>query len=160
MTEQQSAIRALIKLGETRRDIATRLGCSYDTVTKEIAKMKKEEDHDATKVDMDLLQHVITETKETAPPDIKKRFEVIEEGVTGLQKLDGRFHDTMANILSKADGFMNREDLTIGEWATITNAVGNAYKNIFAQSGVNVNVNNGTQFSDTKLSMFKGALRG
>ena len=160
MTTQQSQIRALLKLGESRKDIAERLKCNYDSVSKEAQKLKKEEDGDVTKVDLDLLNHVITETKETSAVDVSKKFEVIEEGISGIQKLDARFHKSMTNMLDKADEFLVRESLTISEFATVTGAISNAYKSIFQSGGVNVNVNNGTQISDTKLSMFKTSLRG
>jgi hypothetical protein len=159
VTTQQSQIRALLKLGESRKDIAERLKCTYDAVSKEAQKLKKEEDGDVTKVDADLLNHVIAETKETAPAEIVKKFEVIEEGITGLQKLDDRFHKSMTKMLDKADSFLVK-DISVSEFATVTGAISNAYKSIFQSGGVNVNVNNGTQISDTKLSMFKGALRG
>ncbi len=160
MTIQQSQIRALLKLGEARKDIAERLKVNYDSVSKEAQKLKKEEDGDVTKVDLDLLNHVITETKEIAPIEAIKKLEVLGEAVSGIQKLDERFHESMTGMLDKADGFMKRKDLTISEFATITGSISNAYKSIFQSGGVNVNVNNGTQISDTKLSMFKGALRG
>ncbi len=159
MTTQQSQIRALLKLGETRRDIAERLSCNYDSVSKEAQKLKKEEDGDVTKVDLDLLNHVIEETKEIAPAAAIQKLEVLGESVSGIQKLDERFHKSMTGMLDKADMFMRGESLTISEFATITGSISNAYKSIFQSGGVNVNVNNGMQVSDTKLSMFKSALR-
>ena len=92
--------------------------------------------------------------------ELSQKIETIEAGLTGLEKLDNKFHTTMSGILDNADRFLSKEDLSVGEWSTITKGVSDAYGKIFNDSGVKVNVNNGTQFSDSKLSMFKGALRG
>jgi len=159
MNSNKIKIRALLKLGENKQDIAERLNCSYSTVIKEARALKREEENDVTKIDTDLLQYVIEETKETAPQSVVQSLETIEEGITGLQKLDERFHKTVTLMLDKADEYLKQEDLKIGEFSTVTGAVSNAYKSIFQSGGVNVNVNNGTQISDNKLSMFKNSMR-
>jgi len=159
--EQLAAVRAKLALGEKPRAIAESTGVKYQTVLAIKKRTKPDADKvsDLMEIDPVALDVIVTKAKEEAPAKVVKQLEKVQEGLSGLQALDAKFHTTMALALGKAEDYLTKEDLKPSEWVSITNALSQAYSNIFNNKGVNVNVNNGTQFSDSKLSMFKGSLR-
>jgi len=160
--EQISAARAKLALGTKPKDIVEMTGVKYQKVLqlKKQMELGVSQVDDLVSLDPIALDVLVEKAKEEAPARIVKKLEVIHEGLTGLQLLDTQFHTTMSLVLGKAEEFIAREDLKPSEWVAITNALSTAYSNIFNNKGVSVNVNNGTQFSDSKLSMFKGSMRG
>lgn len=164
MNEDHSRARALLALNEKPRDIAETVGISYQKVLS----LKKEMEKDAkdrqlgilTTLDPIAMDVIVEKAKIEAPKRVVKEIERIQEGLSGLAKLDAEFHTTFSNVLAKAEDFLAREDLKASEWVSITNALGNAYNNIFNNSGVNVHVDNSTKVSNNSLSMFKDSVRG
>ncbi len=157
----KNKVLALLELGEKPKDIAEKTGVNYQTVLKHKKEMmlgKSKEDVQSL-ITEPALHMIVEKAKEEAPAKVVQKLEAVAEGLNGLQLLDAKFHTTLANALDKANEFLKRDDLKPSEWVAITNALSQAYNNVFKQAGVNVNVNNGTQFSDSKLSMFKGSLR-
>lgn len=159
----KAAVQAKLAMGATPRELA--LGefegkISYSVIKRISRDMEAEDEKDITSINPGIIHMVVEKAKEEAPKKVVAKLEKLSEGINSLQLLDGQFHVTMGLALDKADEFLGQEDLKPSDWVAITNALSNAYNNIFNNKGVNVNVNNGTQFSDTKLNMFKGAMRG
>ncbi len=162
----RAKVEARLAMGSTPRELADgefKGDVSYLTILGWRKQMKaehqKEQVQEIVRVDAAILENVVERAREEAPSVVVKKIEKLQDGVNGLQLLDEKFHKTMSLALSKAEEFLAQEDLKSSEWVAITNALANAYNNIFNSKGVSVNVNNGTQFSDTKLSMFKGSIR-
>ena len=158
-------ITALLELGtETVKEISVRLGVDYHAVSdlKRALKNKKK-DNDvkwAAKAPIELISDMVDKAKVEAPYTVIKKLDKIQEGLSGIQLLDSKFHSTMTLALEKADQLLNSEDLTSGQWVAITNALSRAYSDIFNNKGVSVNVNSQNNFSTDKVNMFKGAMRG
>ena len=148
--------KSLLATGKTPKEVAELLD---DVSYQQALKYKKElvKDQEAN-----LLGEVVSAQPEHLQiiKDNLPEIADVVDGVSGLQLLDTKFHSVMIKALDKVGGFLDRDDLKVTEWVAITNSLSGAYNNIFNNKGVNVNVNNGTQFSDTKLSMFKGSMRG
>jgi len=163
MNESVSSAKALLKMGEKAKDVAEKTGLSYQKVLaikkSMIADDTQRELGDIVAMDPVALDIIVEKAKSEAPKRVVKEIERIQEGVTGLQKLDGEFHTTFSLVLSKAEDYLSREDLKASEWVAITNALSSAYNNIYNNSGVSVNVDNSTKVSSHSLSMFKGSLR-
>lgn len=157
-------IQALLELGEKPRAIADKLGVGYQKVLAVRKKMEANKEihkvDDLVKLDPIALQLVVDKAKEEAPATVVKKLETLQEGLSGMQVLDGKFQETFTKILTKAEQFLDDDKLKPSEWVSITNALSNAYNNVFNNSGVNVTVDNSTQVSATSLSMFKGSMRG
>lgn len=162
--EEKVKIRSLLELGEKPRDVADKLGVSYQKVQTIRRQMDKEKEtnkvDDLIKLDPVALEMVVEKAKEEAPATVVRKLENIQEGLSGIQILDSEFQDTFRKVLSKAEEFLESDKLKPSEWVSITNALSNAYNNVFNNSGVNVHVDNSTQVSATSLSMFKGSMRG
>ncbi len=165
--EESAKIKARLAMGSTPRELADgefRGVAGYVTILnlrKELAAGKEREAaQTAASIDPVVLDIVIEKAREEAPVSVVKKMEKIQEGLSGLQILDDKFHTTMIKALERAEEYLEGEGLKSSEWVAITNALSSAYNNIFNSKGVSVNVNNGTQFSDSKLQMFKGSLRG
>ncbi len=128
------------------------------------ADLKKENEKalalDALKVEPHILNHIVEESHKIEAPMLAKKMENAQESLTGLALLDSQFHKVMGRALTVADKLLKEEDISVPEWKIVTDTVANAYSSIFNSKGVSVNVNNSTSFSDTKLSMFKGSMRG
>ena len=163
--ELRASIKAQLALGRQPKEISAVIeGASYPTVLN----IRKEMESDKTKerissvaqLDPIALDLIVDKAKAEAPAAIIKKLEAVQEGLSGLQLLDNKFHTTMSLVLKKAEKFLSEEDLKPSEWVAITNALSNAYNNIFNNKGVSVNVDNSTQISSSKLSMFKGSMRG
>jgi len=157
-------IQALLSIGEKPKDIAERLDISYHKVLNAQKVYKSNINNDSVEhvkaLDPVALELIVEKAKAEAPTKVIKSLKVIQDGITGLQKLDSEFHSTFSLALGKAEEFLARDDLKPSEWVAITNALGNAYRNIFNDSGVKVNIDNSTSIQSDKLSMFKGSLRG
>jgi len=161
--EQKLAVRAKLELGKTPRKISDEMDdVGYQTALSIRREMERDKENDLVEeVKAVDLQMVVERAKEDmAPKDVVKKLERVQEGVSGLQLLDSEFHTTMSAVLKRANEFLEQDDLKTSEWVSITNALSNAYNNIFNNKGVNVHVDNSQQISDNNLSMFKGALRG
>ena len=155
--------KGLLALGEKPKDIAEKLDINYQKVLKLRRDLQKENENANVEklqsIDPVAVQLIVDKARDEAPTTIVNKLEAVQEGINGLQKLDNEFQTTFSLILGKAENFLANDKLKPSEWVAITNALSNAYSNIFNNKGVNVNVNNGTQFSDTKLSMFKNSMR-
>lgn len=163
--ELRASIKAKLALGKTPREVADELPTSnYQTILiikkKMAIETEKEKVDTLTSLSPIALDILVDKAKEEAPKAVVKKLEDLSEGINGLQLLDAQFHTVMGTIVKKAEAFLSREDLKVSDWVAITNALSNAYNNIFNNSGVSVNVNNSTQVNSSKLSMFKGSLRG
>ena len=160
----ETKIRSLLAIGEKPKDIASKLDVGYPKVLK----IRKDMDAEKTNASIDdvvmldpvALELIVDKAKENAPAKVVKKLESMHEGISGLQKLDNEFHTTFSKILTKAEEFLNGDDLTPAQWVSITNALSNAYNNIFNSSGVNVHVDNSTKVSNSSVAMMKGAMRG
>ena len=162
--DKELRAKSLLTLGEKPKDVAEKTGVAYNKILvlkKEIASERdKERVKEVLTVDPVALDIIVEKAKEEAPASVAHKLDAINEGVKGLQALDTEFHKTFANILRKANKFLDEDGLKPAEWVMITNALSGAYNNIFNNSGVNVHVDNSTQVSNSSLSMFKGSLRG
>jgi len=153
--------KSLLALGEAPKDVAEKTGLGYQTILKLRKDLEAETDADVTTIDPVAVQVIVDKAREdNVPSNIVKKLEVVQEGITGLQKLDNEFHTTMSKVLQKANEFLDGDSLKPSEWVAITNSLSSAYNNIFNNSGVNVHVDNSTNVSSTAVSMMKGALRG
>ena len=160
----ENKIRALLALEEKPKVIAEKLNIGYQKVLKIRKAMWDEAEEDkltkVVKMDPVALELIVDKAKEFAPNKVVKKLEAMQDGITGLQKLDNEFHTTFSKVLKTAEAFLDSEDLTPGQWVSITNALSNAYNNIFNNSGVNVHVDNSTKVSNSSVAMMKGAMRG
>jgi len=158
------AVKSLLALGEKPKDIAERTGVAYQKVLSIRKKMEAESDNalvgEAAAISPEVVHTIVEKAREEAPAAVVKKLEMVQEGITSLQKLDGDFHQTISKALTKAEELLDSEKLKASEWVSITNALSNAYNNIFNNSGVNVHVDNSTKVSASSVNMMKGALRG
>lgn len=162
--ELKIAVKAKIALGQTPREISAAM---TDVTYQAALSLKKEYEREqaeamvdeVTKIEPEAMQIIVEKARKEAPANIVKKLELVQDGVSGLQKLDSDFHHTMGQVLHRARSFLADEELKASEWVAITNALSTAYNNIFNNKGVNVHVDNSTQVSGTNLSMFKGSLR-
>ena len=156
--------KGLIALDVPAKEIAEKTGVAYQKVLSMKKIMAKEQSNgmieEARAIDPEVLAVVVEKAKNEAPTRVVKQLENIQEGLTGLQILDNEFHTTFSLLLGKAEDFLARDDLKPSVWVSITNALSGAYNNIFNNSGVSVHVDNSTTVNSSKLSMFKGAMRG
>ena len=166
MTKEARELKAkgLLALDVAPKEIAEKTGVAYQKVLSIKKEMLRENSNEqvaeARAISPEVLDIVIERAKEEAPKKVIKELEAVQEGLTGLQILDTEFHTTFSFILGKAEEFLARDDLKPSEWVSITNALSGAYTNIFNNSGVNVHVDNSTTVNSSKLSMFKGSMRG
>ena len=63
------------------------------------------------------------------------------------------------NLLEAAEKMSKSEGLSMKDWTALSNGIGNLYANIFNKAGNTVNILNQQNMNETKLSMFKGAMR-
>lgn len=107
-----------------------------------------------------VLQSMVEKAHEEAPPKIAQQMQVIANGIEGLQKLDGKFHEVMLVAIEKGEKFLREDDLKLSDWKLIVSTLADAYASVFKTSGTNINVNNSnTQINQTKVSAFKANLR-
>ncbi len=162
----RAEIEAQLALGKSPTEIANERDGkpTYLTILnikkKMAAQEEKKEVQELVTIEPHVMHTIVEKAKEEAPAKVVAQLEKVEEGVKGLQLLDTKFHSVLAKAVGKAEKFLDQEDLKPAEWVAITNALASAYSSVFNSKGVNVNVNISNNFSDTKLSMFKGAMRG
>lgn len=150
--EQKVRVQALLATGKTPKEAAELTGVGYQTILS-IRKQGVPKLLDEVKSIEPVTLQIIADAAKDVTID-----EAVE-GITGLQALDVRFQRVIGAAIDRSEEFIKQEDLKVSELVAITNSLSGAYNNIFNNKGVNVNVNTGMQFSDNKLSMFKGSLR-
>lgn len=161
---QRAKVVALLDLGMSTKEVAERLDMSTGTINQFRNQIKegKIDDlvHEAIAISPNTVKILVDKAKETQTPKVVNQLQTLEKQLGGISKLDEKFHDTMTTVLKKADQILQKDDLKTSDLVAITNAVANAYSQIFNSKAVSVNVNNGNQFSGQSMSMFKNSLRG
>ncbi len=155
---------ALLELGLSNKEISERLGVHRSTIKGWNDSRRTNYIHEKSvevgEIHPQIMDIAIEQAKIIVEdPTIVGNLEVLKKGVDSFQVLDTKFHETMTNALERADALLKNDKIKVNEFVSITKVLGDAYNNIFNNKGVQVNVNNGQQFSTDKLSMFKGSLR-
>ncbi len=154
-------IKARLKLGGKPTDVAEEFGVNVQKVYSINRKLRSETDNDTIaeavlvtkEASPEILAAVVQEMKDKAPVEVHAELDKIEEGLTGLQKLDERFHETMQKVLTKADEFLDATS-SITEWQMVTNTVAQAYESIFTK-GTNIHIGDNNNMSSQRLTVFK-----
>jgi len=155
---------ALLAMGETPKAVAEKLNMGYQTALSWKKRLDKKNESQGDlqaiiEVEPTTLHTIAESVKETAPPKVAKQIDKLVDGVTGLQKLEPKFHAVVINLLEAAEEMSVHQDLSVKDWATLSTGIGSLYNSIFNKSGVNVNVMNSTTINSEKMSMFKGSMR-
>ena len=161
--ETKAIVEAELAMGVSALELSKKYSVPYVTVASWSKRLKDARNGDIVKdlatVSPETLTIVAEAVKSSAPPKIAAEIDKLVEGVTGLKTLEPKFHSVTLTLLTKAEAFARKDDLTLVEWTMISSAIGKLYNDIFSKGGVSVNVNNNTQINNEKLSMFKSSLR-
>lgn len=156
-----SMVKAKLGTGLTPREVANEMdGAVHYTKILAVKKELEAEREKTVVLEMVKNPETIPQSMEDEKLLMNHALDKVQDGVSGLQLLDQKFHKLMGKSLDRASKFLDDEELKPAQWVAINNSLSSAYSAIFNSKGVNVNVNNGTQFSDTKLSLFKDSMRG
>ena len=90
-----------------------------------------------------IAENVKSQSAEVLPPKKAKQFnnavDEMVEGVNSLQLLDTAFHNTITRLLTWADNQIT-DDIDYKTWNNIATRIGELHKAVFANGGVQVNV--------------------
>ena len=151
-----------LRMGKAAKGLAEKYNISYPTVIGWKRQLDEtttidEPINELVEVDEQTLVAVADRVKAEAPEAVKKKVDKLVSGVTGLQRLDERFHKLVFDILEQAEELLRDEDITPKDWALIANTIGSLYTAIFSKSVTNVNVMNTTNISSEKREIFKAS---
>jgi len=149
-----------LALGAEPKELSEKYDLPYVTINSWKKKQQAELGESANvqklvKVDKDVLQGVVNNIDHGV---VQKKAQKLVDGVVGLQQLEPKFLTVVQNLLEAAEE-LSMGDLTVKDWATLSNGIGSLYSNIFNKAGVNVNVMNQTTVNSEKVSLFKSQLR-
>ena len=96
--------------------------------------------NDLCKATPAILNEVASKVRARAPLVLEDEVTRVLDAAESLQRLEVSFHKTFANILTRANEILDREDLTIPQWQTVTNTLSNAFKEIYNSKGTTINV--------------------
>lgn len=155
---------AKLAMGKSPQEVSDEMGLPYITINGWANKLKAVSAEDTiaelVQADEKTLLQVKTIVEEKAPPKVAAEIVKVVDGVLGLQSLEPKFVTVVTKLLTKAEKMADDKDLSVGDWVSISKAIGLLYSNIYNKGGTNINVLNQAQASNEKLTMFKGANRG
>ncbi len=151
-----------LRMGKTAKDLAEKYDISYPTVIGWKKKLDEstiidEPINNLIEVDEQTLVAVAEKVKAEAPDIVKKKIDKLVDGITGLQRLDEKFHALVFDILEQAEVFLAEPDIKPKDWAMIAGTIGSLYTAIFSKNVTNVNVMNNTNISSEKREIFKAS---
>ncbi len=163
-SEKRVAIKAELLLGANSKRLSDSYGIPYATVVKYRTEQREGVGHsdilDLARTDAPLLQAVAdgvkTKSAEVLPSATAAVFsgkvDELVSSVTMLHMLENSFHETITKLLSWAN-LQIRDDMDIKEWVIITDRIGELHTAIFANKGVQVNVQQNNSAGGFKQSM-------
>jgi len=160
--ELRITVEAELTLGKAAKDVAEQHNLPYVTVVgwrKKLAERNREANaSDVVNVDPEVLHMVANRLKDEAPPSVAKQIDAVVDGATGMKSLEPKFQAVVLNLLIRAEELSKDSELTIRDWKMLGEGISALYTGIFNKSGVSVNVQNNTQVSSEKMSLFKSSM--
>jgi hypothetical protein len=109
-----------------------------------------------------IVNEIAKKVRDQGPMAFEGEVNKVINGIESLQKLETRFHDSFTKLLDKADDIMDRENITVSEWQTVTSTLASAFKDVFNSKGTTINVANADNINgqqSNSLTMFQSRMR-